>query len=461
MWEILEAASAEKKRPLASWSSEGGRAASVVAPTWPQAFTGPGLEYVTGGSQANAVTPKLSREDHHNRGALLSDITKGAKLRKVTNANDRSAPNLENLKGGRGGGGHNSGSVSGGPVPMGGLFQGGVPKLRPVGHRDNSESSSKTAINPPSSRSAAPRPPPSSNRFSDDSQSKISPPELPRVHRPSLPDLSSSSRPNSGGGLRHSASALPPPPPIGRRTNPPPPPMHSSQTHSSGPYNREKPLPPTPGQKTPYIRDEPPAPPSVKPPPSPMNLRLNSIQSQPLPPPPPPYRQPPYVHNDPSSPGSEAAPELPQRHNSLSRKSAGPIRGVAPPPPPPSQNRPSPPARDPPNRGTAPPPPPPAMRNAAREVPPPLPPYRMPSSDPSHRGRPPAPPMRTPAPPPPPPLRNGHKDSGLSSKSFLDDFESKYCFHPIEDFPVPEEYRHFQKTYPIVRGAPPLPPVAR
>ncbi|XP_069762968.1 LOW QUALITY PROTEIN: WAS/WASL-interacting protein family member 2-like [Narcine bancroftii] len=424
-------------------------------------------------NQANTVTSKLSREEHRNRGALLSDITKGAKLRKVTNANDRSAPNLENLKGGGGGGGgHSSGSASGGPVPMGGLFQGGVPKLRPVGHRDNSESSSKTALNPPSSRSAAPRPPPSSNRYSDDSdsQSKTSPPELPRVHRPSLPDLSSSSRPSSGGGVRHSASAPPPPPPIGRRTNPPPPPMHSSRTHSSGPYNREKPLPPTPGQKTPGMRDGPPALPSVKPPPSPMNPRLNSIQSQPLPPPPPPYRQPPYVHNGPSSSGSEAAPELPQRHNSLSRKSAGPIRGVAPPPPPPSlspsQNRPPPPAREPPNRGTAPPPPPPAMRNGARESPPPLPPYRMPSLDPSHRGKPPPPPMRTPAPPPPPPLRNGHKDSGLSSKSFLDDFESKYCFHPIEDFPAPEEYRHFQKSYPskmnrVVRGAPPLPPVAR
>lgn len=29
-----------------------------------------------------------------------------------------------------------------------------------------------------------------------------------------------------------------------------------------------------------------------------------------------------------------------------------------------------------------------------------------------------------------------------------DDFESKYSFHPLDDFPPPEEYRHFTKIYP-------------
>ncbi|CAF89783.1 unnamed protein product, partial [Tetraodon nigroviridis] len=47
-----------------------------------------------------------------------------------------------------------------------------------------------------------------------------------------------------------------------------------------------------------------------------------------------------------------------------------------------------------------------------------------------------------------------------------DDFESKYSFHPLDDFPPPEEYRHFTKIYPsranrVMRGAPPLPPVGR
>uniref|UniRef100_A0A3P8VIX3 Uncharacterized protein n=1 Tax=Cynoglossus semilaevis TaxID=244447 RepID=A0A3P8VIX3_CYNSE len=29
-----------------------------------------------------------------------------------------------------------------------------------------------------------------------------------------------------------------------------------------------------------------------------------------------------------------------------------------------------------------------------------------------------------------------------------DDFESKFHFHPVEDLPPPEEYRHFNKVYP-------------
>ncbi|XP_047198404.1 uncharacterized protein LOC118099177 [Hippoglossus stenolepis] len=82
---------------------------------------------------------------------------------------------------------------------------------------------------------------------------------------------------------------------------------------------------------------------------------------------------------------------------------------------------------------------------------------------------------RTPAgpPPPPPPIRNGHSNFS-SSKSIIDDFESKFNFHPIEDLPPPEEYRHFNKVYPkqrarvavsvdpgMMRGAPPAPPVGR
>uniref|UniRef100_A0A8C3FCC8 WAS/WASL interacting protein family member 2 n=1 Tax=Chrysemys picta bellii TaxID=8478 RepID=A0A8C3FCC8_CHRPI len=117
----------------------------------------------------------------------------------------------------------------------------------------------------------------------------------------------------------------------------------------------------------------------------------------------------------------------------------------------------------------APPPPPPLMRNGGRDAPPPPPPYRMHgSSEPLSRGKPPPPPTRTPAgpPPPPPPVRNGHRDSIATVRSFLDDFESKYSFHPVEDFPAPEEYKHFQRTYPsktnrATRGAPPLPPIPR
>lgn len=43
----------------------------------------------------NTEPPKLSREEQRGRGALLQDICKGTKLRKVTQINDRSAPILE------------------------------------------------------------------------------------------------------------------------------------------------------------------------------------------------------------------------------------------------------------------------------------------------------------------------------------------------------------------------------
>ncbi|MBZ3886856.1 Cell division control protein 6-like protein, partial [Sciurus carolinensis] len=363
--------------------------------------------------QANIEPPKLSRDEQRGRGALLQDICKGTKLKKVTNINDRSAPVLEkNLAG-------------------------------------------KPALQVPSSRAAAPRPPVStaSGRPQDDTDSgRASLPELPRMQRPSLPDLS---RPNttSSTGMKHSSSAPPPPPP-GRRANAPPTPlpMHSNKAPA---YNREKPLPPTPGQRLHPGREGPPAPPPVKPPPSPVNIRTGP-SGQSLAPPPPPYRQPPGVPNGPSSPTNESAPELPQRHNSLHRKTPGPVRGLAPPPPTSASpsllsNRPPPPARDPPSRGAAPPPPPPMIRNGARDAPPPPPPYRMHGSEPLNRGKPPPPPSRTPAgppPPPPPPLRNGHRDSITTVRSFLDDFESKYSFHPVEDFPAPEEYKHFQRIYP-------------
>ncbi|XP_074835138.1 WAS/WASL-interacting protein family member 2 isoform X5 [Carettochelys insculpta] len=225
-----------------------------------------------------------------------------------------------------------------------------------VGTREDS-SSSKQSLQVPSSRSAAPRPPvPVNNsRPHDDSDSsRASPPELPRMQRPSLPDLS---RPNSASssGMKHSSSAPPPPPP-GRRANAPPAPplVHGSKGPS---YNRDKPLPPTPGQRLSASRDGPLAPPPIKPPPSPVNVRTGpSAQNQSLAPPPPPYRQPPGVHNGPASPTNELAPELPQRHNSLHRKTPGPVRGLAPPPPSSASpslqsSRPPPPAREPPSRG--------------------------------------------------------------------------------------------------------------
>ncbi|KAG5843114.1 hypothetical protein ANANG_G00185050 [Anguilla anguilla] len=67
---------------------------------------------------------------------------------------------------------------------------------------------------------------------------------------------------------------------------------------------------------------------------------------------------------------------------------------------------------------------------------------------------------RTPPPPPPPPppssaLRNGHLHS-------LDDFESKFQFHPVDDFPPPEDFKPFPRIYPSKAGREnPKPPGVR
>lgn len=45
--------------------------------------------------QANTAPPKISANEAKGRGALLSDICKGTRLKKVTNVNDRSAPALD------------------------------------------------------------------------------------------------------------------------------------------------------------------------------------------------------------------------------------------------------------------------------------------------------------------------------------------------------------------------------
>ncbi|PWA15426.1 hypothetical protein CCH79_00008435, partial [Gambusia affinis] len=71
-------------------------------------------------------------------------------------------------------------------------------------------------------------------------------------------------------------------------------------------------------------------------------------------------------------------------------------------------------------------------------APPPAPPARSPTTELSTRILPPPPP------PPPPPfsLRNGHLHS------LVDDFESKFQFHPVEDLPPPDEFRPFSRVYP-------------
>ncbi|TDH03558.1 hypothetical protein EPR50_G00164920 [Perca flavescens] len=258
-------------------------------------------------SQANTSPPKLSRDEAKGRGALLTDICKGTRLKKVAVVNDRSAPLLDKLKGGGAAAGGANGSPSG-SVPQT-LFTAGVPKLRPVADGSSGRS--------PSTRAAAPRPP----------------------------------------SHRHDNTESPSPQALSPGANRPPPPIRDTPSRAAAP--------PVPVQ------------------PSAAALRSAGREA----PPPPPYR----THGSPSL------------------------------------------FSDPPQRE---------------------------ASSPTH-------PHPRCSSPPPPPLRNGHSSTSSSiPRSFADDFESKYSFHPLDDFPPPEEYRHFAKIYPskanrVMRGAPPLPPVGR
>ena len=76
---------------------------------------------------------------------LLKQIQAGKKLKKAE-TNDRSAPKVDGPKAGgggaSGGAGHSAPTISSvgsaGPPQLGGLFAGGIPKLRPAGSSGSS-----------------------------------------------------------------------------------------------------------------------------------------------------------------------------------------------------------------------------------------------------------------------------------------------------------------------------------
>ncbi|XP_010626666.1 WAS/WASL-interacting protein family member 3 [Fukomys damarensis] len=153
------------------------------------------------------TSSSLRKADPKGRSALLADIQQGTRLRKVTQINDRSAPQIESSKGANKEGG---GSVSsrGGSTPpaLGDLFAGGFPVLRPAGQRD---AAGGKAGQGPGSRAPSPRlptktlgcalNPPASPRLGTASEG----PGAPRTVPP---------RPNIGRGPGTGGGKLNPPP---------------------------------------------------------------------------------------------------------------------------------------------------------------------------------------------------------------------------------------------------------
>ncbi|XP_051008300.1 WAS/WASL-interacting protein family member 3 [Acomys russatus] len=402
--------------------------------------------------QIGADAPSLRKTELKGRSALLADIQQGTRLRKVTQINDRSAPQIESSKGTNKDGG-NTGSVARGgntPPALGDLFAGGFPVLRPASQRD--VAGGKTGQGP-GSRAPSPRLP----------TKAISGP-LPA---PTSPRLGNASETHSSARPVPPRPNVPAPPPPTPPPPPPPPPPLPSSSPIKAPLVSPT-VPPTKGNSPVVPAPVPCAPPPPPPPPTPPPLppaaalsdKVVRPQLAPLPlppiPPPLPLLPPcgyPGLHSEPSSPAQEV------------QEPPGPPPPPPPPPPLPIYASCSP-------RAAVPAPPLPGSNNSGSETPPPLPPKspsfpalptppsapgsqtilqkkrRGPGASGGKLNPPPAPPARSPttelsskSQQPGGQLRNG-------SQHVIDDFESKFTFHSMEDFPPPDEYKPCQKIYP-------------
>ncbi|ESO84589.1 hypothetical protein LOTGIDRAFT_168654 [Lottia gigantea] len=343
-----------------------------------------------------------------DRKALLTSIHSGAKLKKTV-TNDRSAPSVGNnnkrsdppgggIGGGSTGGGSTPSGNSAGPVGLGGLFAGGIPKLPNKGN--------------------------------------TGPPK--RVGGPSVPFKPPGG--HSNGKLVNGTTAAPPPPPPSQSSKPSRPVSNINKKREN--FENERNL----EHKNSTVSSN--------------TAQWNKAKVQP---PPPPSR--PAPSHSSSRPTSMVGRPLPPTPHNLAESSAPPGPPRSAPPPPPRQT-----PSIPPGRPSAPPPP---VRTTSAQG----------GGTVGRSGgvRPQLARRQDPPPPPPPhsghshsfssqhaPVLNKHSTSITSNNS--NNFDDRFKFHSVHEFPHPERLNIGVKTYPShsprrastqQRRAPPPPPPPR
>jgi WAS/WASL-interacting protein len=240
------------------------------------------------------------------RNALLNDIQKGRRLKKAI-TNDRSAPVIDGKKtsvSSSSGGRVRSSSASGGsnsvgintatPPGLGGLFAGGMPRLKSRGGIDTGRENSNNLATPPPLPGGRPRAPSDGNQPSA-IQSKVvapllrntiskgidkainseaTPPPLPNKSTPNAPLLPS----------RIKTSAVPPQIPNRNTTSSAPPLPSRNAKGAAPPLPAGKKAPPPPPNKPVSLTNKAAPPPPVRP--------ASTVQRSQSPPP-----QPPRVHS--------------------------------------------------------------------------------------------------------------------------------------------------------------------